>query len=114
MHDAPLSQVTEPGTREGTTILKLSGPLTLANLFGFQEDFRMLTPPVLILDLTGVTYMDSAGLGILINAHVSAENQHRRFLLACINERVMTLLRLTRLDQVLKVYPSVAVAEAAV
>jgi anti-sigma B factor antagonist len=63
--------------------------------------------------MSEVPYMDSAGLGLLTNYFVAAEDEHRRFLLACVNERVLSLLEMTKVDQVLKMYPSVEAAENA-
>ncbi len=113
MRDAPLTATSLPGESEGTTILRLAGPFTLENMFGFQNEFRAMRPPVLILDMSDVPYMDSAGLGVLTNAHVSAENSGRTFYLAGLSDRLTTLLHLTKLDGVLKVFPSAGEAERA-
>ncbi len=69
MRDDPMTHSSAPGTREGTTVLKLLGPLTLSTIFGFQNDFRKMKPKVLILDLTETPYMDSAGLGLTYELH---------------------------------------------
>lgn len=114
MRDAPLSYAVESGKQEGTTILRIVGPLTLSNMFALQQDLRGLNAPVLILDMSEVTYMDSAGLGLLMNAYASAENHKRRFLLAGVNARVTTLLQMTKLDGILTIFPSVAAAEESV
>lgn len=111
MRDDPLTYTMISGKLDGTTVLKLVGPLTLSNLFRFQNDLHALEPTVLIVDMAEVVYMDSAGLGLLVNAHVSAERNGRKVLLANVNERVFTLFTLTKLDQVLQIYPSVEAAE---
>ena len=112
MPDAPLTYTIEPGSAPGTTIIALSGPFTLSNLFAFQHELRATQAPLLILDLSGVPYMDSAGLGVLMNAYVSAEHAHRAFRLAGVSERLLALLQMTRVDQVLSIHPSVQAAEA--
>ena len=69
--DEPLSIEKQTGKDPGTTILLLKGPLTLRNLFEFQAVIRAGDPPpVTILDLSGVPYMDSTGMGAVINHHV--------------------------------------------
>jgi anti-anti-sigma factor len=113
MSDQALTYSYRNGSKDGTVVLKLLGPLTLSNMFSFQGEFRASKPACLILDLSEVPYMDSAGLGLLTNYFVAAEDDHRRFLLACVNERVMSLLEMTKVDQVLKMYPSVDAAENA-
>ncbi|MDE3104393.1 MAG: STAS domain-containing protein [Acidobacteriota bacterium] len=112
MTDAAFSFSTRPGKAEGTIILKLNGPLTLSNMFTFQNEFRSLKPACLIVDMTDVPYMDSAGLGLLMNAFVLAQDEHRRFLVAGVNARIMALLEMTHTDQVLALYPTVDEAEA--
>jgi len=71
-----------------------------------------MTPKVLIVDLSDSPYMDSAGLGLLMNYYVSAQNHGRKILLACVNERIQALLELTKVDGILKGYPTVEAAEA--
>jgi len=81
MQDAPLSYTAGEGRQAGTTLVKLVGPLTLSNMFAFQTFLRSLDAPVLIFDMSEVGYIDSAGLGLLMNAYVSAENKQHRLLL---------------------------------
>ena len=114
MRDEPLTVTTKSGLHEGTTILVLRGPLTLQNSFDFQNDLAQYRPALLILDLTESPYMDSAGLGLLMNVYVSAEKNGRRLLLAGANHRITALLETTKVDQILKNYATAADAEASV
>ena len=86
--------------------------MTLDNMFSIQSEMRDLKPARLILDLTGVSYLDSAGLEVLMNYYVSAENNHRKLLIAGVNERVMALLEMTKGDKILKTYETVEAAQA--
>ena len=100
------------GQRDGTTILKLSGPLTISTMFGFQNELRAVKSEVLIIDMSETPYMDSAGLGLIMNAHVSAADRGGKLLLAGVNDRVKSLFEMTKVQAVLKSFPSVAEAEA--
>ncbi len=60
MSDTLFSYTTAPGSKDGTTVLKITGPLTLASIFDFQNEFRQMKPQLLIVDLTECPYMDSA------------------------------------------------------
>jgi anti-anti-sigma factor len=111
MIDVAFSYTLAPGRNEGTQIVKLVGPLTLTTLFTFQNEFRAMKPPVLIMDLSETPYMDSAGLGLVMNQFVSAERNGRKFLLTGLNGRIKALMELTKVNTVLKVYPSVEEAE---
>jgi anti-sigma B factor antagonist len=114
MRDEPLTVSALPGNDASVTILKLQGPLTLQGIFAFQQELAEHKPQLLIVDLTATPYMDSAGLGSLMNGYVSAERNGRRFLLAGANERVTALLETTKVHQILKNYPTAADAEASV
>jgi anti-sigma B factor antagonist len=63
-----------------------------------------------ILDLGGVHSIDSAGLGELVVAHVSAEEQGKSVKVVGANRGVSELLELTNLSYVFEVYPNLAAA----
>jgi anti-sigma B factor antagonist len=102
-----------PGSREGVEILSLAGPFTLNNIFQLQRDLQEIHPPCLIFDVAQVPYMDSAGLGLLMNFYVSAQKNGRRMAVAGATPRVATLFEMTKVDGLLRLYPSVEEAEAA-
>ena len=112
MRDESFTYTSRDGTQGNTIIMKLAGPLTLTNLFAFQHELTTTHPETLILDLSGVPYMDSAGLGVLMNCYVSAEKHGRKFALAGVSERILALLELTRVNTLLKIFPTVEQAEA--
>ncbi len=101
------------GVREGEQVLKLAGSLTMTTLFGFRDAVQATTAPLLILDLADVPFMDSAGLGVLVNAHVSCVSRGRRLALVGLVDRVRTLLTVTNVHKVLAVFPTLQEAEEA-
>jgi anti-anti-sigma factor len=111
MRDEPLTHSFTAGKRDGTTILKLSGPLTISTMFGFQNELRAVKSDVLILDLSETPYMDSAGLGLIMNSHVSLMDRGGKLLLAGVNDRVKALFEMTKVQAVLKSFPTVEEAE---
>lgn len=64
----------------------------------------------LVLDLSGVSSIDSAGIGELALLQSWAQGRHGNLKLAGANSLVSELLELTHLDTVLEVYPSVDAA----
>jgi anti-sigma B factor antagonist len=70
-----------------------------------REDRRKL-----VLDLSGVSYVDSSGVGSLAMCAAVAQREGRELLSAAATGAVQYVLRLTRMDQVLKLQPSVAEA----
>ena len=57
-----------------------------------------------VLNLEGVTYVDSSGLGELITVWTSVRRANGRLTLLHPSPRVRELLRITRLDTVLEVF----------
>jgi anti-anti-sigma factor len=110
--DGPMSYSKSNGVRDGVVIMTLEGPLTLRNIFQLQKDIAVDPPPVLIFDLSKVEYMDSAGIGVLINYYVSAQRHGRRMTLVGANHRLDALLEMTKVKELLKNYPTVEAAEA--
>ena len=64
----------------------------------------------LVLDLTSLEAVDVAGLGVLVGAHRRAVRQGRTLVLHDTPAPVARVLRLTRLDRVLRQTRSTAVA----
>ena len=65
-----LQIVSSQGAREGQTmILSLKGPLNIHTIFNFQNAVRAETASAVIIDFSGVPFIDSAGLGALVAAH---------------------------------------------
>jgi anti-anti-sigma factor len=107
MADAGFTFNSSAAAQDGYVVMKLSGPLVLTTMFGFQSEVQANKPPVMIFDLTEVPYMDSAGVGVLINYYVSAQRSGRRVAVAGANERVDALLVLTKVRELLRSYPTV-------
>ena len=102
-----------PGSREGIRILRLAGPLTLTNLFGFQSQVRADNSPALILDFTDVPLADSAGVGTLVGAYVTRQKDGRSLGLVGVNQRIHQALEVTRVESFFRFYETVAEAEQA-
>ncbi len=111
MSNPSLVITTLPGTHDGQRVITLSGPLTLTTLFEFQDVVRGEVARVVILDLTEVPFMDSAGLGSILNAHVSCAKNGRRLALAGVSNRIRALLELTGVEKVLTTFPTAQEAQ---
>jgi anti-anti-sigma factor len=66
-----------------------------------------------VLDLSGVRSIDSAGIGELVSLHTCARSQNADLKCASPSPLVRQLLDLTNLDSVLEIHPSVGEALAA-
>jgi anti-sigma B factor antagonist len=102
------------GRNGSTRILRLSGPLVLQNIFELQNELAKEHPPATIFDLSGVPYMDSAGMGVVINYYVSSTRHGNKVIVAGTCERVLELFKMTRVDAIIPLAASVEEAEARV
>ncbi|HEU5400497.1 MAG TPA: STAS domain-containing protein [Terriglobales bacterium] len=109
-----LEIVSRPGLFAGQTVLELNGSLELQQVFAFQNKMREDQSPVVILDMTNIAYIDSAGIGALVNAKVSRMRSGRRLAIAGITDRAKTVLDVTKTAQFFDFYPTAAEAEAKV
>ena|SRR5215831_5879791 len=113
MQDKPL-EIEKIETQPETTVLRLHGPLLLGNFFPLQSMVRSDTSNLLIIDVSDMPYIDSAGIGCLVGAHVSRENSGRKMVLVGANDRLITSLRVTKVEQLFKLAPSMEQALAQV
>ena len=111
--ETPLKIEPLPGAKPGTVILRLVGPLTLTSVQPLRALFRGTEPPLhTILDLSGVPYIDSAGMSEIINHEVYCRGRHVQLSLAGVTPRVLTMFHTTRLEKVLTLAATVEEAEA--
>jgi anti-sigma B factor antagonist len=102
------------GRLPGETIVVLEGVLNAETASRFHDCARKGEPQTLIVDMSGVRYVDSSGLGVLIGSYVSFEKSCRRLLLAGMNDRIWDLFHKCKIEDVFTRYHSVAEAEQTV
>jgi anti-sigma B factor antagonist len=101
------------GRQPAHRILRLAGPLSLETVPSFLKMVRAESAPVVILDMSEVGIVDSAGVGALIQTHVGYAKAQRRLVLTHVNSRNMAVFEITRVSKAFHIFPSVQEAEAA-
>ena len=94
-------------TREGVVILAAKGRLTAGEaslVHGKANHVLASGCPNLVLDLSGVDYIDSMGLGSLVNCFTSAKKAGGALKLLSLKKRNVELLLLTKLHTVFEVF----------
>ena len=94
---------------------RLTGEIDFTSAGPVQATLSAMMLPgggTVVVDLGQVTFIDSSGLGVLVQAHRTALEQDTRLLLVA-SPPVRKLLALTALDTVLETYDELTVAEAA-
>src|SRR5574337_782235 len=82
-------------------VLPLDGEIDLHVSPAVAETLRTMTdrkPAHLTVDLSHVTYMDSSGLAVLIEAMQNVQKYGGKFAVTGLNSDVMTIFEIARLD----------------
>ena len=99
-----------PGSPDGRTpwIVRVAGEVDYTTSGELREEIgQLLTvdhPDRLILDLEGVTHMDSSGLGQLVSIWSSIRNKGGHMTLLNPTQRVQRLFDITRLNTVFEIF----------
>ena len=101
------------GSASDVTILTLNGPVTIATLFDLQTAVRQPDMKNTIINFSGVPYMDSAGLGIVLSHWAHTQRIGTKFAIVAMSERVSVLLQMTGVAKLLPFYATSADAERA-
>ena len=110
-HTEKLQVETRPGPASDIVVLKLTGSLTLGSCYEVQDQLRADPAKCLILDMTDVGYVDSSGIGCLVNGFIAHHMAGGRMLLAGVNKRLRETLEETRVQQFFSTFATVAQAE---
>lgn len=105
-----------PATLLKTEILALDGEIDLHRSPEIKDLLQPLIQrkaPRILLDLSGVTYMDSSGLAVLIEALQHVLGFGGKFGLFGLQESVQNIFAIARLDQVFEIFHDEATAVAA-
>jgi anti-sigma B factor antagonist len=89
-------------------VLSLRGPLTVDNVSPFLNAVRRESARTMILDLSGVPYLDSSGLGSLVSAYTSCQKAGRRIALTGVNKRVLRVFEITKTEPIFLMFPTLA------
>ncbi len=111
--NSPLTIECKEGKTADTVIFSLTGPLLLRTLFEFQSLLRKVAPPRLtLIDISQVPYMDSAGMGLLMNHYVHCQTKGTKLIVVGTNSRVLDLFKITKVSTVLPMAATIEDAEA--
>ena len=105
MHESPVTGTEE---RDGAVVVRLAGELDLYNAHVVRKELIGAAehgPERLIVELSGVTFIDSTGLGVLIEARTRLANP-RAFLLVGPGLETRRALEISGLDRHFAVHDS--------
>ena len=96
-------------------VIAVRGELTGATEAALMDAYARAGDPstrVVALDFTGLEYMNSTGIGLLVTLLVRAQRQRQRLMAFGLSEHYREILSLTRLDEAIGVVDSEGAALA--
>ena len=108
-------QITER-TEENIPVVSITGDIDLETspqLRDFLKPKSSKKTPLLLLDFSGVNYIDSSGLATLIEYFQAVQGFKGKLALASLSPRVKNVFEIVRLEQIFSLHPDVPSALAA-
>jgi len=104
----------QEGESNGLAHLTLRGELDLSTVPKVEEALKRIEesrPSVIVLDLAGLTFLDSTGLRMVVTADQRAKAEERRLAVVRGPESVQRVFSITRLDEHLDMVDNVSAVE---
>lgn len=100
---------------DGTAVIEIAGDVTAACepvLMSAYEEACAPGTRFIVLDFTGLTYMNSGGIGMLVTLLVRANRQQQKLAAVGLTDHYRQIFELTRLDEAIALHPDAAAALA--
>jgi len=94
------------GSEGDRLILGLKGPLSVETVPNFIQSVRPEGAAHLILEMSGVSFLDSAGVGALVQLFVHRRNKGQSFALAGLTHQGSAIIQVAGLRKLLPTYAS--------
>lgn len=97
----------QPSSDSTTSVYKASGKLSLETVSGFVQNMRAEPASYIVMDLSGVTFLDSAGVGALVSLFVNRRNQKKALALAALPPQASAVVTVAGLQNLLPIYKTI-------
>jgi anti-sigma B factor antagonist len=102
-----------PTSTDAQSQYAAKGKLSLETVNEFIQKLRPDPAQHVVLDMSGVTFLDSAGVGSLVSLFVSRRNQSKTFALAGLTAQGKAVVTVAGLQNLLPIYNTLAEATSA-
>ena len=102
---------------DGLAVIAVRGDITAGSEDALMDAYTRATDgptQAVLLDFSGLEYMNSGGTGLLVTLLVRANRAKQRLLACGLNDHYRQIFELTRLDEAITIYGDEAEARAAV
>jgi|SRR6202035_5697024 anti-anti-sigma factor len=107
MQTALLELLRQESNNGDSLITRLSGKLSLETVNQFISTMRPEPAVHLVLDMSGLAFLDSAGVGALVSLFVSRRNHGKTLALAGLTQQGNAVMQVSGLLKLIPIFPSV-------
>jgi anti-anti-sigma factor len=94
----------------GTVATRLDGKLSLETVNSFLQTMRQERAQHLVLDMSGLLFLDSAGVGALVSLFVTRKHAGKSMTLASLTKQAVAVLQVSGILKLIPTYPTVEAA----
>ena len=106
-HDSAQSIIKSLAVKDGVAVLELQGEVDMSNSPQLRAKVLEVfagTPTVFLIDMTETEYMDSSGMGTLVEALKWSRRKDTQLRLVGVNESVKSVFEISRLTSLFQFY----------
>jgi anti-sigma B factor antagonist len=92
---------------DGASVIDIQGDVTASSEDVLMEAYNQASDErtrAIVLNFSGLEYMNSGGIGLLVTLLVRANRQRQRLFAFGLNEHYRQIFELTRLDEAIEIY----------
>lgn len=111
----PHFELAEESSADGAHIIRARGEIHVVTAPKLAQRLSAAIDSgktAIVLDMSGVEFIDSTGLSVLLNGLRLVTQQHGRMAIVCANPTVLRLFQVTRLDDTFDIFDGCAGAVA--
>lgn len=101
---------------DNITIIRIVGEVGIDNHEEFSTELERIVQGTqdIIIDMGELVYLNSMGLGTIVSLYSALKKQKRKFILCNINENIIKLFSVTKLDKVIEIVSSIDEAKESI
>src|SRR5882762_11696399 len=107
MQPVTLELEKQPSSNGSVLVTKLNGKLSLETVSNFLQTMRPESVQLLVLDMSGVAFLDSAGVGALVQLFVHRRNNSQEIALVALTQQGNAVMQVSGLTSLLPIFATV-------
>jgi anti-sigma B factor antagonist len=97
----------------GNVVTRLDGKLSLETVNSFLQTMRKEQANHLVLDMSGLSFLDSSGVGAVVSLFVTRKHAGKTLALASLTKQAIAVLQVSGILKLIPTYPTVEAAVSA-